>query len=288
MNRKPFIVEEGLNSLSGIKVLYIYNSRYDTPDRLRTLGATVYEANVSSIGVISADSLCSYDFVVVDVGAVWYITSLSTAIHDYISMGGGYWVNQPNRTGSVPTLPPGYGVHISSVWYGCGNSSCQSATSAYNTHPITAGMPLDWTSGDYDTQDYYGSSWTVLITDVGPTLMAGEYGDGRLVYTDHCLSSTCIDPGDNRYLDRIGRYLAAGPCGPFAEVGDLDVSEATPENGGVRVLGDRVLFPEAVEYEVFSSDGRAITKGKGREVKIGVRGVVFVRSPYGTVRVVRR
>lgn len=279
---------EYLTSLTGVKVLYIYNSRYDTPDRLRTLGATVYEVPVSSIGSITADSLCSYDFVLVDIGAVSSLGFLGPSLQTYVSMGGGYWINQPNQVGSVPTLPPGFDVYVSSIWYGCGNSSCQTPTAAYSTHPITSGMPLDWTSGDYDTESSWGASWTVLITDVGPTLMTGNYGLGRLVYTDHCFSSTCIDPGTDGYIDRIGNWLAEGPCGPLNASDDLSIGENKNDANDIRVFGNKVVFPKSTNYTVFSLNGEVLNRGFGNEVVVKGKGVKFVKSSYGIVRVVVR
>ncbi len=271
----------GLNSLTGAKVLYIYRSRYDTPDRLRTLGATVYEVSVYSIGTITPDSLCNYDFVMVDIGAVNSLGFLSASLQSYVFMGGGYWVNQPNQTGSVATLPPGFSVYVSSIWYGCGNSTCQIPTPAYSTHPITSGMPIDWTSGDYDTESSWGSSWTVLIMDQGPALMAGTYGAGRLVYTDHCFSWTCIDPGDNRYLDRIGSWLAAGSCGPLSSSDELIVEERKSDiEVDIRVdYGGIWINASSKMVKIYTIDGKSVFKGivNGKRFINLNRGVYYLK-----------
>lgn len=138
-------------------------------------------------------------------------------------MGGGYWINQPNQADNVPTLPPTFSINISSAWWNCGNSNCQEFTPLAPLHPITSGLNKDLTSGDYDIQGPYSNNWSVLIVDTtngpnDPTLMVGNYGNGRLAYTDHCFSYSCVDPGDNSYLGRIARWLALGTCGTFTPI----------------------------------------------------------------------
>jgi hypothetical protein len=68
-NYKNF--EVGINALNGVKVLYIYSALWDTPNRLSSLGASVYQVQVNNLGNISADSLCKYDVVLVDIQAIW-------------------------------------------------------------------------------------------------------------------------------------------------------------------------------------------------------------------------
>ena len=125
-----------LNSLNGVKVLYIYWGIYDTPNRLSSLGASVYQVHVNNLGNITADSLCRYDVVLVDIQAIWSLGFLSANLQSYVLMGGGYWINQPNQAGNVPTLPSGFSVYISSAWWNCGNSSCQNYTPLAPLHPM--------------------------------------------------------------------------------------------------------------------------------------------------------
>ena len=286
--------ENKTNSLNGVKVLYIYSSLYDTPTRLSSLGASVYQVQVNNLGNISADSLCKYDVVLVDVQAIWSLGFLSANLQSYVSMGGGYWINQPNQTGNVPTLPAGFSVYVSSAWWNCGYSSCQKYTPLAPSHPITSGLNKDETSGDYDIQGSYGINWNVLIIDTthgptDPTLMVGNYGNGRIAYTDHCFSWNCVDPGTNNYLERITKWVASGSCGTFTPVSydeklKLPFDKFIIKDGKliINLINERHL-----RYEIFSINGSKVEErnigfmkpGK-HEIKLNVKNGLYILKIY--------
>jgi len=291
-NYKNF--EVGINALNGVKVLYIYSALYDTPNRLSSLGASVYQIQVNNLGNISADSLCKYDVVLVDIQAIWSLGFLSANLQSYVSMGGGYWINQPNQVGNVPTLPAGFSVYVSSQWWNCGYSSCQKYTPLALLHPITTGLNKDETSGDYDIQGSWGNSWNILIIDTtngpnDPTLMVGNYGNGRIAYTDHCFSWNCVDPGTNNYLERITKWVASGSCGTFTplssdEKAKLPFDKFNIKNGKliINLINQRYL-----RYEIFSVNGSKVEErdigfmkpGK-YEIKLNLKNGLYVLKIY--------
>ncbi len=257
--------QSSIQSLNGVKVLYIYADPWDTPSRLQSLGASVYQVHVNSLGNISADSLCKYDVVMVDIHAVWSLGFLSANLQSYVSLGGGYWINQPNMGGNVPTLPPGFSVNISSEWWNCGTSSCQQFTPAASNHPITSGLNIDETSGDYDIQGSWGNNWTVLIIDNSngpndPTLMVGIYGAGRLAYTDHCLGWNCVDPGTNNYLERVAKWVASGTCGTYTPVNYNESAKLPGDNFEIlkKQLFIKLINTRSIRYDVYNVGGRIL------------------------------
>jgi len=261
---------------------------------LSSLGASVYQVQVNNLGNISADSLCKYDVVLVDVQAIWSLGFLSANLQSYVSMGGGYWINQPNQVGNVPTLPAGFSVYVSSQWWNCGYSSCQKYTPLALLHPITTGLNKDETSGDYDIQGSWGNSWNILIIDTtngpnDPTLMVGNYGNGRIAYTDHCFNWSCVDPGTNNYLERITKWVASGSCGTFTplssdEKAKLPFDKFNIKNGKliINLINQRYL-----RYEIFSVNGSKVEERDIRfmkpgkyEIKLNLKNGLYVLKIY--------
>jgi hypothetical protein len=168
--------------------------------------------------------------------------------------------------GNVPTLPAGFSVYVSSAWWNCGYSSCQKYTPFASSHPITTGLNIDETSGDYDIEGSWGNFWTTLIIDTtngpnDPTLMVGNYGTGRLAYTDHCFSWNCVDPGTNNYLERITKWVASGACGSFTplsndESAKLPGDKFTISKNGLEI---KLINQREVKYQILSTDGKIIT-----------------------------
>ncbi|MEO0223525.1 MAG: T9SS type A sorting domain-containing protein [candidate division WOR-3 bacterium] len=249
---------------------------------------------MNNLGNISADSLCKYDVVLVDIQAIWSLGFLSTNLQNYVLMGGGYWINQPNQAGNVPTLPAIFSISVSSAWWNCGTSSCQQYTPLAPLHPITSGLNIAETSGDYDIEGSWSNSWSVLIIDPtngpnDPTLMVGNYGNGRIVYTDHCFSWNCVDPGTNNYLERITKWVASGSCGTFTplsndEKAKLPFDKFDIKNGKliINLINERYL-----RYEIFSINGSKVEerdigfmKPGEHEIKLKLKNGLYILKIY--------
>jgi hypothetical protein len=81
-------------------------------------------------------------------------------------------------------------------------------------HPVTSGLADSDLSGDFDTVSGLGGGYTVLGVNAAcvgnPSLAAGTFGTGRIVFETGNASPDALDPGSDLYWARVFEWLCAG------------------------------------------------------------------------------
>ena len=192
----------------------IYYPELDTPDRLRSLGYQV--TDTIDAGDLARENLQNYDVLWIDVGnGGQWPPSYSGPIQAWIAEdGGGLIYVQPNTAGDVTLFPPGFEVTVYDAACPEWPAHCLS-TIIDPTHPITEGLEdSDLTSnGDWVRTIDIGPSWDILavdplLPDDAVALIAGEYGEGRMVFTTGNYSTYSIDYGSDQYVIQLLTWLS--------------------------------------------------------------------------------
>jgi hypothetical protein len=154
--------------------------------------------------------LQEYSLVILPVGhgsAEHYATfdGLAADYMDYVAVGGGLWVGQPNPFGMS-----GNQAEITWVPYylflhnGYNNADCPPVIVDPN-HCITMDLPDTWFSFPADTVLEMGSEWDILVEGNAtglPGVLFAEYGNGKVLVELTHPSPGSICPIDDAALDR--------------------------------------------------------------------------------------
>lgn len=225
---------------SGCAVL-VFNPNRDLPDRLSQLGFNV--TSTVNVGDLTRTNLQKYAVLIVDVGtdpAVY--DSQKNQIQDWVSLdGGGFIIAQPSVTGATLTaFPSGFEVYIYDTYWP-GYPGSYEAAIVNPTHPIVQGLTDDDLPGNFDwvKSEDIGNQWTIIAVDAETpsdvALLAGDYGNGRLVFTTGNFNSLAADPGSNQFLIQMVNW--AGKCGA--------APTPTPTPSPTPALGIKVLLLNA-------------------------------------------
>jgi len=234
---KPKVLETGkiLIYSSSPEILLVFN-------RLENLG---YSINVTNdVSMLLTDTLCSYDFLFVDVPYDSTLNEFAAIIEDYISRGGGLLLCQVNIPGPVTILPAGFEIDIEDTLWPEYPEKPGPAT-ILKDHPITEGLTGDDLSGNFETVPLsnIGEGWDVLAIDEDHpdlvSLLAGRYGNGKIVYFTGNVALNSIQKGSDRFLVNLVEWVSGSGCEPTA----------TEENNGF-VLTSPVISPNPVRNKL--------------------------------------
>jgi len=184
-------------------------------------------ARLASIGIIPTQTtnpadinpanLANYDVLVVAYTGPGVIGANQAAIAAFVAADNGLLIHQPEHTGVIDYAPAGFGLEITDVCW-CGGCNLFGATIVNGAHPITSGLADADLSGDFDTAANLGGSYTLLATNAtctaNPSLAAGTFGTGRVVFETGNASTLAFDPGSDAYWARIFEYLCVGSQTP--------------------------------------------------------------------------
>jgi hypothetical protein len=193
-------LEPTYQSDSNISIL-VFNPLGDVPNRLRGLGYNVTET--SNPADLNRANLQNFDVLWISAATVpSFYSSQNAEIQAWVNNdGGGLIVNQPNIIAIVSVFPPGYDVSIFDIYW----PGDTRTTIVDHSHPITQGLVDDDLSANLDwvrSQDI-GANWNTLAVDLETpddiALLAGEYGDGKLVFNTGNFAGG-DDPGSDKYL----------------------------------------------------------------------------------------
>ena len=195
--------------------ILIFHPELDTPDRLRALGYSVVETTDGND--LARENLQNYDVLWLDVGSPnQWAPVYADPVRAWIAEdGGGLIFTQPNDWGEVEIFPPGFEVTVyDDVWPGWPGSGGH-AVIVDGSHPITMGLgEMDIAgNGDWVWKDDIGTSWDILgvdelLPDDVVALIAGEYGEGRMVFNTGNFSSQSSDPGTDQYVIQLLTWLS--------------------------------------------------------------------------------
>jgi len=194
-------LEPTYQSYNIISIL-VFNPDSDVVDRLTGLGYAVTET--SDPADLNQTNLQNFDVLWISC----FTDPLSyyhqnDEIQTWVSEdGGGLIVNPPYISGAIVSVfPSGFEVGIYSSLYP-GNYD---ATIVDHDHPITHGLWDTHLSGNFNwvRSEDIGALWDILAVDLETpddiALLAGEYGNGRLVFHTGNFDSYA-DPGHDQYL----------------------------------------------------------------------------------------
>jgi hypothetical protein len=184
----------------------------DVSTRLSNLGYTVTET--TNPADLNRLNLQNYNvlWISVTVDPSSY-ASQNSEIQTWVnSDGGGLIINQPDQLGNVTVFPPGFEVIISDIYW----PGDFGATIVDYNHPITQGLVDDDLSGNFETvtDTDIGSSWNILAVDaetpIHVSLLAGEYGKGKLVFNTNNFATAAVDSGSDKYLVQMTDWAGSG------------------------------------------------------------------------------
>ena len=200
------------SAASSVSILIFY-PHLDTPDRLRGLGYTVTET--TSNGDLTQENLRNYDVLWIDVDGDYYSLAAIEEIQAWVDEdAGGVILVQPNHAVSISLFPPGFEVTVYSRFCPEYPDYCL-ATIVDPSHPITEGLQdSDLTSNEDSVRTIdIGPSWGILavdplLPDDAVALLAGEYGEGRMVFNTGNYTSQSVDPGSDQYVIQLLTWLS--------------------------------------------------------------------------------
>lgn len=208
----PLAVTDDVSVLGGCRVLWYGIAQVGELSRLGSLGLTVTQTtNASALAIAN---LVNYEILVVSLMGPVYISFYQRDIQQFVGGGGGLMIHQPNMHGTIDYAPAGFEVTIeSNVW--CGGLNDYVSTIVDSSHPITAGLTDADLAADFDRASSVGAGYTVLAVNAvcrNPSLAAGNYASGRVVFETGMVSLNSAVPGSALYWTRVFDWLCApGP-----------------------------------------------------------------------------
>jgi len=201
--------------LQPCNVLWFGNGGPNEIPRLTGLGLAITQTtNPADLNPVN---LANYDVLVVAYTGPGVIGANQPAIAAFVSADNGLLIHQPNTIGAIDYAPAGFGVSIpDNCW--CGGCAQNDATIVNGAHPVTSGLGDADLSGDFDTAAGLGGSYTLLARNVtcvnNPSLAAGTFGTGRVVFETGNASPAAIDPGSDAYWAHLFEWLCIGATTP--------------------------------------------------------------------------
>ena len=198
---------------SSVSILMFYPF-YDTPERLQGLGYTVTET--TNDGDLTQENLRNYDVLWIDVDGTYYSLESIEEIQAWIAEdGGGVILVQPNYPGPTLLFPPGFEVTVDNGGWPGYPSEFGYVHIIDGTHPITEGI-TDYDAGanaDWVWWDDIGPSWHVLAVDAMMpddvvALLAGEYGEGRMVFSTGNYGTSGWNGGSDQFVLQLLTWLS--------------------------------------------------------------------------------
>jgi hypothetical protein len=108
-------------------------------------------------------------------------------IEQYVLVGHGLLIHQPNAPGVIRYAPTGFELEIESQWW-CGVPGGGASTETevvFPDHPAIAGLPPDQVGCDADQVAWIGPAYALLTRNLeclDPAMAAGTFGLGRVVF----------------------------------------------------------------------------------------------------------
>ncbi len=250
--------------------------------RLENLGYHVTIA--SDFGMLSADSLCDYDLLLIDVPYDPNLNDFGTVIDDYLSRGGGVILLQTNRIGEVSILPPGFELYVSdTLWPEWPQRP--GPVNILESNPVTYGLTGSDIPGNFETVylSDLGSLWDVLAVDSDhpdlAVLLSGNFGEGKLVYLSGNIALNSIAPGSDKFLVNMINWVKSSGCNPTGIEENTHRFEGTPVVEPNPTAGHlRVVLPSRsngmARLIVYDASGRsvystmAMLKGGRNEIQL--------------------
>lgn len=249
--------------------ILIYSSSPEvllTFSRLENLGYTI---NVmSDVSMLLTDTLCTYDFLYIDIPYDPSLNNYASIIQDYLSRGGGLVLAQTNLLGPVPILPQGLEIDvIDTMWPEWPNQP--GPATLLMDHPITDGLSGDDLPGNFETVPLsdVGESWDVIAVDEDHPnlvlLLAARYGAGKIVYFTGNIALNSIQKGSNEFLVKMVEWVSSDGCNPTSSeegqrfISSRPVISPNPIKNSLRVsmTTDR---NSPVEFVIYDPNGRKV------------------------------
>lgn len=192
-------------------------------DRVEFLGFSVLRW--TSPDQVTASSLAGVDVLFVYSGVEREIVGKDAIIADWVFLGNGLIVEQPNRSGNITILPPGLNIFITSQSFdgsGTGPDPVRAVhiTSLGATHPIMFTLTDADISENFDTIFTSDVSSSFDILGVQATnndlvaVAAAVFGEGRVVFHTGNTAPISFSPGSDQYLiQMINWAVGASPVG---------------------------------------------------------------------------
>ena len=202
------------SSTASLVHILIFYPELDTPDRLRGLGYTVTETTKD--GDLTQENLRNYDVLWIDVDGTYYGGTAQEEIQAWIAEdGGGVILVQPNYPGPTGLFPPGFEVTVYSKFWPGYPGEFAFVHIIDGSHPITEGITDEdaGAQGDWVWWDDIGPSWQVLAVDESMpddviALLAGEHGEGRMVFSTGNFSVGSWNPGSDQFVFQLLSWLS--------------------------------------------------------------------------------
>jgi hypothetical protein len=186
-------------------------------NRISGLGYPI--TNWTTPSQISLDALNGVDVLYVATANAFRLSEHAGLIAQWVELGNGLILEQPNVEGPVAIMPPGLGVSVFSRSYDGSQSMDDPVrailiTPAGADHPITAGLSTASLTGNADRVRRADVSVNFDILGVQITnpdyvaLAAATYGDGRVVFHTGNIDPLSHNPGSDQYLRQMLDWAA--------------------------------------------------------------------------------
>jgi hypothetical protein len=188
------------------------------PSRIDAIGFSTTTWTLDSQITLSA--LNGVDVLYVTNERADLLSQSAELINQWVQLGNGLIVEQPNRSGPVAIMPPGLGVTVLSGNYVFPLGSPESAvliTPEGAAHPITAGLSTELLSGNGDLvrKADVSPNFEILGVQISypdfVALAAASYGEGRVVFHTGNIHPLANRPGSDRYVRQMLNWAAAVP-----------------------------------------------------------------------------
>ena len=192
----------------------------DGPDEiLRFTGLGLVITQTNNPADLNPANLAAYDVLVVAYTGPGVIGANQPAIAAFVAADNGLLIHQPNTAGAIDYAPAGFGLTIADIcWCGICNTSMFDATIVNGAQPVTSGLVDADLAGDFDTAAGLGGSYTLLARNVNcpnnPSLAAGVFGTGRVVFETGNASPLAFDFGSDAYWAHLFEWLCIGSTTP--------------------------------------------------------------------------